>query len=749
MNQQDRDLHEGHHSAAHEPAETEHEGHHDHHGSHSAHNSHDSHTSHAAHAGHDHHTDHDGHGGHHADHSGHHADHSGHHADHSGHEEMFRRRFWVCLLLTIPVLLYSPHIQSLLGFDMPAFLGSRWLVPLFGVIIFLYGGVPFLQMAVPEIRNRQPGMMTLISLAITVAFVYSLATVFLDIGADLFWELATLVTIMLLGHWLEMRSVRQATGALDELAKLLPDTAERVLDDGRVERVATADLRLGDLFLVRPGSGIPADGEVVDGRTDVDEAMITGESRPVGKDPGDAVIAGTINSGSGSLRARVTATGEATALAGIMRLVSDAQQSKSNTQLLADRAAGWLFYIALAVAAITLIAWTAAIGFNAETVARVVTVLVIACPHALGLAVPLVVAITTTLAARNGILVRDRLALEAVREADVVIFDKTGTLTQGSHGIVGHVTTDGEDAAEALALAAAAEGDSEHFIARAFRQAAEARGLALPAASGFEALKGRGVTADIGGQEIHVGGPRLLETLEAQPPPEIAAFAEEAGSKGQSVIYLIREGRVTAAFALADVVRPESHEAVRQLQEMGVEVAMLTGDSRAVAGAVAADLGIDEYFAEVLPETKDRQVAQLQAGGRRVVMVGDGVNDAPALARADVGVAIGSGTDVAVESAGIVLVQSNPLDVVKLIRLSRASYDKMIQNLWWAAGYNIVALPLAAGVLAPLGFVLSPAAGAVLMSLSTIIVAINAQLLRRVDLTGTSGRPAEARHANH
>ncbi len=744
MNQQDRDSHGGHHSAAHEEAEPHHEAHHGHHDPHESHSAHTTLREHAGH--HDDHDDHAAHAGH--DHHGDHAGHAGHHADHSGHEEMFRRRFWVCLLLTVPVLLYSPHIQSLLGFDMPAFPGSDWLVPLFGVIIFLYGGIPFLQMAVPEIRNRQPGMMTLISLAITVAFVYSLATVFLGIGEDLFWELATLVTIMLLGHWLEMRSVRQATGALDELAKLLPDTAERVLDDGRVERVPTSELRLGDLFLVRPGSGIPADGEVVDGRTDVDEAMITGESRPVGKEPGDSVIAGTINSGGGSLRARVTATGEATALAGIMRLVSDAQQSKSNTQLLADRAAGWLFYIALAVAAVTLVAWVAAIGFNAETVARVVTVLVIACPHALGLAVPLVVAITTTLAARNGILVRDRLALEAVREADVVIFDKTGTLTQGSHGIVGHATADGQDAAEALALAAAAEGDSEHFIARAFRRVAEERGLALPAASGFEALKGRGVRADIDGQTIHVGGPRLLEGLDAQLPPEIAAFAEEAGGKGQSVIYLIRDGRVTAAFALADVVRPESHEAVRQLQEMGVEVAMLTGDSRAVAGAVAADLGIDQYFAEVLPETKDRQVAQLQAGGRRVVMVGDGVNDAPALARADVGVAIGSGTDVAVESAGIVLVRSNPLDVVKLIRLSRASYDKMIQNLWWAAGYNIVALPLAAGVLAPLGFVLSPAAGAVLMSLSTIIVAINAQLLRRVDLSGADERPAEARHAN-
>ena len=694
---------------------------------------------------HEHHTQPGGeepsHPGDHAvpgDHDAHemHGDHDMHagHDAHAGHEAMFRRRFWVCLALTIPVLLYSPHVQMLLGFTMPAFPGSGLLVPVLGVIIFLYGGVPFLRMAVPEIRARKPGMMTLISLAIVVAFGYSVATVFLPIGADFFWELATLITIMLLGHWLEMRSVRQATGALDELARLLPDTAERILDGGRTETVPVAQLRAADLFLVRPGASIPADGEVTEGQTDVDEAMITGESRPVKKEPGSRVIAGTINSGDGSLRARVTATGDATALAGIMRLVREAQQSKSATQLLADKAAGRLFYVALAVAALTLIAWTVATGLNAETVARVVTVLVIACPHALGLAVPLVVAITTTLAARNGILVRDRTALESVREADMVIFDKTGTLTEGSHGVVGSVVADGEDDAAALALAAAVEGDSEHFIARALRQAAEARGLSLPVASGFEALKGRGVRAEVDGQSVYVGGPRLLETLAPALPDKLRAFAGEAGQRGQAVIYLVRDGQARAAFALADVVRPESKAAVRRLHGMGIEVAMLTGDSRAVAAAVAAELGIDHYFAEVLPETKDRQVAQLQAGGKRVVMVGDGVNDAPALTRADVGVAIGSGTDVAVESAGIVLVQSNPLDVVRLIELSRASYRKMVQNLWWAAGYNIVALPLAAGVLAPWGILLSPAMGAVLMSLSTIIVAVNAQLLRGVKL---------------
>jgi Cu2+-exporting ATPase len=668
----------------------------------------------------------------HKEHAAGHGEHA--HVDHTGHEAMFRHRFWVCLLLSIPVLLYSPHIQEWLGFTMPALFGSQWIVPVFSVIVFAYGGIPFLQMAVPEIRNRQPGMMTLISLAITVAFLYSLVTLFSPIGVDFFWELVTLVTIMLLGHWLEMRSVRQASGALDELAKLLPDTAERIGEDGQIEQVPASQLAEGDLVLVRPGASVPADGEVSDGRSDVNEAMITGESRPVQKEPGSMVIAGTINSGDGSLRARVTAVGEETALAGIMRLVRDAQQSKSRTQLVADKAAGWLFYVALAVAVITLIAWTIAVGLNVEVIERVVTVLVIACPHALGLAVPLVVAITTSLSASNGILVRDRLAMEAIREADVVIFDKTGTLTKGEQGVV-EIATAGELSEDkALALAAAVEGDSEHFIAQAIRKAGAERKLSLPAVTNFEALKGRGVQAEVEGHTIYAGGPRLLEMLKIEPPQNIAHFATAAGEKGQSAVYLVRDEQTVAAFALADVIRPESREAVQRLHEMGIEVAMLTGDSEAVAKAVAAEIGIDRTFAEVLPEHKDQSISELQAQGKRVVMVGDGVNDAPALTRADVGIAIGSGTDVAVESAGIILVQSNPLDVVKVIELSRASYRKMIQNLWWAAGYNIVTLPLAAGILAPLGILLSPAVGAVLMSLSTIIVAINAQLLRRVQL---------------
>jgi len=655
---------------------------------------------------------------------------------------MFRRRFWISLILTVPVLLFSPMLQAWLGFRMPDFPGSRWIGPVFALAIFLYGGVPFLRMAAPEIRNRRPGMMTLISLAISVAFVYSLFAAFHSPASGFFWEMATLIDVMLLGHWIEMRSVRQASGALQELARLMPDTAERVLRDGGVETVRTDALRTGDLVLVRPGASVPADGEVEEGRSDVNEALVTGESRPVGKAPGDRVIGGTIN-GDGSLRVRVTATGDETALAGIMRLVEQAQQSKSATQLLADRAAGWLFYVALGVAAVTAIVWTAVVGFQLVVLERVVTVLVIACPHALGLAIPLVVAISTSLGARNGILVRDRLALEAAREVDTIVFDKTGTLTEGQFGIVDTTAIDGWEEDQALALAAAVEGDSEHLIARAFRRAAESRGLDLPPVEEFEAIQGRGIRAQVDGSVAYVGGPRLLEMLGRELPDALARFTELAGDRGQSVVYLIAGapagsagGEAAAAFALADVIRPESRQAVQRLQEMGIHVAMLTGDSEQVARAVAEELGIETYFAEVVPESKDQKVTQLQREGRRVAMVGDGVNDAPALTRADVGIAIGSGTDVAVESAGIILVRSNPLDVVKIVELSRATYRKMIQNLLWATGYNVLALPLAAGALAPVGFVLSPAVGAVLMSLSTVVVAINAQLLRRQSLGG-------------
>jgi Cu2+-exporting ATPase len=658
-----------------------------------------------------------------------HASHDKNHIDHAGHEQMFRTRFWICLVLSIPVLIFSPTIQLWLGFSAPTFPGSEWIPFLFSLVIFGYGGVPFLQMAVPELRNRQPGMMTLISLAITIAFVYSLLAQLANLGEGFFWELVTLIDVMLLGHWLEMRSVRQASGALNELAKLMPDAAERLLPDGSAENVPTSALLTGDLVLVRPGASIPADGEVVEGDSNVNESMISGESRPVNKHPGANVIAGTIN-GDGSLRVRVIATGDQTALAGIMRLVEQAQQSKSPTQVIADRAAGWLFYIALIVAALTAIGWIFAVGFNVEVLKRVVTVLVIACPHALGLAVPLVIAITTALGAKNGILVRDRLALESARAIDVMVFDKTGTLTEGKFGVVDVVMSDGREKEDVLALAAAIEGDSEHLIAQAIRQAAQKHGLSLPSVSEFTVLKGRGVQASFDSKPVYMGGPRLLEFLDMHPPESLIAFAQAAGEKAQSVVYLVADGQVVAAFAVADVVRPESKEAVLRLHEMGVEVAMLTGDSREVAQAVAAELGIDHVFAEVLPEHKVQKVADLQAQGKRVGMVGDGINDAPALTKADVGIAIGGGTDVAIESAGLILVRSNPLDVVKVIALSRASYRKMVQNLWWAAGYNIIALPLAAGVLAPWGILLSPAIGALFMSLSTIIVAINAQLLR-------------------
>ncbi|WP_436901732.1 heavy metal translocating P-type ATPase [Halovenus halobia] len=667
---------------------------------------------------------------------------------HVGHEQLFRRRFFVSTLLSIPVLLYSETLQSWLGFSVPAFPGSEWINPVFAVVVFAYGGVPFLQMAVPELKDRAPGMMTLISMAISVAFVYSLASVLFPASSAFFWELVTLVDIMLLGHWIEMRSVRRASGALDELAKLMPDTAERITDDGSAgqspagnrtqsgdtEEVPVSDLTEGDLVLVRPGASVPADGVVAEGDSDVNEAMITGESKPVSKAPGDEVIGGTVN-GDGSLRVRIGATGDETTLAGIMRLVEEAQSSTSKTQVLADRAAGWLFYVAVGAAVVTAIAWTVAVSFNATVIERVVTVLVIACPHALGLAIPLVVAINTSLAARNGMLVRDRIAMEQARNLDTIIFDKTGTLTEGEHGVVGMETVDGVGEDDALALAAAVESDSEHMIARAIRESASERSVTVPDASGFEAMKGRGVRATVGGQEIYVGGPNLLTHLDSEVPKTLTNFAEEAGENAQTVVYLVRDGELVAAFAMADVIRDESYRVVEALHNLDIEVAMLTGDSEGVANAVAEELGIGTVFAEVLPEDKDTKVQELQDEGKLVAMVGDGVNDAPALTRADVGIAIGSGTDVAVQSADVILVQNNPLDVVRLVKLSKASYRKMQENIVWAAGYNVFALPLAAGVLAPIGVLLSPAVGALLMSLSTVIVAINAQLLRRVDLS--------------
>ncbi|MDE3228889.1 MAG: heavy metal translocating P-type ATPase, partial [Chloroflexota bacterium] len=571
-----------------------------------------------------------------------------------------------------------------------------------------------------------PGMMTLVALAITTAYAYSVAiTAGLVQGMDFYWELATLVTIMLLGHWLEMRAVGSAQNALQELVRLLPDTAERVVN-GRAEQVPVGDLLDGDLVLVRPGASVPADGAVREGESQVNEAMITGESRPVHKRPGDEVIAGTVN-GSGSLRVTVTRTGERTALAGIMRLVAEAQRSRSRAQDLANRAAAWLTVVALGTAALTLVAWLAVRGFDAYTLERVVTVLVVACPHALGLAIPLVIAISTTLSARHGMLVRDRLALEGARRLDTVIFDKTGTLTTGQQGLVALATAGalGED--DALALAAAVESDSEHPIARALLAAARERELSLPAAGAFQALPGRGVQAMLHGRALRVGGPRLLEHAGLALPEALARQTREWGERGQTVVYLLDGTTVQAAFALADVIRPTSYEAIAALKGQGIRVAMLTGDSADVARWVAGELGLDTYFAQVLPERKADTVKDLQRGGARVAMVGDGVNDAPALAQADVGIAIGAGTDVARAAAGIVLVRDDPRDVARIIQLSRASYRKMVQNLVWAVGYNVLALPLAAGVLAGVDLVLPAWMGAVLMSLSTMVVAINAQ----------------------
>ena len=649
---------------------------------------------------------------------------------------MFRDRFWIALLLTLPTLVWGHMLPRLLGYPPPQVPGARWIAPLFGTAVFLYGGPPFLRGAVGELRARLPGMMTLIALAISVAFAFSAAVTLGFPGMPLWEELATLVTIMLLGHWIEMRSITQASGALAELAKLLPDVAVRVAPGaggGREEEVPVAALADGDLVLVRPGARVPADGTVRDGRSSLDESMITGESRRVDRAPGDRVIAGTVN-GAGALRVEVTGTGERTALAGIMRLVEQAQASRSRAQALADRAAYWLTIVALAAGAVTLVAWLLARAEPAFAVERMVTVLVIACPHALGLAVPLVVAISTTLGARNGLLVRDRRGLEEARLLDAVIFDKTGTLTLGEHRVVAQRTAPGLDDAEALRLAAAVERDAEHPVARAVVASARERGLELPAAGGFEAIPGHGARATVAGRHLAVGGPNLLRRDGLEPPAELAVFAGEAAGRGQGTIYLVEGPKLLAAFAVADAVRPESAEAVRALQEQGVEVIMLTGDAPAVAHAVARELGIGTVLAQVLPDRKAAKVEELQRQGRRVAMVGDGVNDAPALVTADVGIAIGAGTDVAVEAGDVVLVRSDPRDVPRIIRLSRATWRKMVQNLWWAAGYNIVAIPLAAGVLAHRGVLLSPAVGAVLMSLSTVIVAINAQSLRRVRL---------------
>ena len=654
------------------------------------------------------------------------------HDRHAGHSvAMFRDRFWLSFALTIPTVIWSPDVQHWLGYTAPSFPGSRFIPAILGTIVFVYGGLVFVRGAQAELADGKPGMMTLISLAIMVAFATSLAATFGLFEIDVWWELASLITIMVLGHWLEMRAISQARGALSALAALLPDTAERV-NGAEVQSVRVAELHVGDVVLVRPGTRVPADGVVVEGAADVDESMITGESRAVSKGPGVTVIAGTVASG-GSLRVRIAAVGEQTALSGIMRMVAAAQASSSRTQVLADRAAAVLFYVAVASGAITFTYWWFS-GDKEHALIRTATVLIIACPHALGLAIPLVIAISTSLGAQNGLLVKDRLALERARNLDMVIFDKTGTLTRGSPAVSGIVTVPGTSESELIAFAAAVEINSEHPLAKAIVEEAKHRGVPQVQAGDFEALAGRGARAIVDGKSIVVGGARLLAEAKAVVPPEIEKLTSAWASEGKTVLYVVAGGQLLGALGVEDEIRPESLEAVTELHRLGIRVAMITGDSKVVADSVAQRIGIDEVAAEVLPAEKALAVRRFQGRGKRVAMVGDGVNDAPALATADVGIAIGAGTDVAIESAGIILVRSDPRDVVGAIELSRATYRKMIQNLVWATAYNIVAIPVAAGLFVHWGFDLPMSVGAVAMSLSTIIVAANAQLLRGLKL---------------
>ncbi|PFG30147.1 heavy metal translocating P-type ATPase [Paramicrobacterium agarici] len=671
------------------------------------------------------------HGDHeHAQHGdqGAHDGHSGH--DHSSHVAQFRRLFWIMLVLAAPTAFFSTMFAEILGYQRPDFPGADWVSPVLGTIIFVWGGRPFLTSGWGELRSRQPGMMLLIAMAITVGFVASLGASLgiFDHQLDFWWELALLIVIMLLGHWIEMRSLAQTTSALDSLAAMMPDEAERVVGD-TVETVAPGQLDVGDLVIVRPGGRIPADGEIEHGAAAVDESMITGESTPVARDVGERVVAGAVATDS-ALRVRVTATGEDTALAGIRTLVAEAQNSSSRAQRLADKSAALLFWFALGSAVITALVWTL-IGRPDDAVIRTVTVLVIACPHALGLAIPLVVSIATERAANAGVLVRDRLALETMRQVDAVVFDKTGTLTRGEPVVTGVASSGSDDENDVLAIAAAAEHDSEHPLARAIVRAAEERGLELPEASDFTSEPAVGVTASIGGRVIRVGGPALLRSVGG----ESLADTEPWEDDGATVLHVVRDGEVIGAIGLADEVRDESRRAIDELHRRGIRVVMMTGDAQAVADAVAQRLDIDEVHAGVRPEHKASHIAELQKAGRRVAMVGDGVNDAPALAKADVGIAIGAGTDVAIGSAGVILASDDPRAVLSVVDLSNATYRKMTQNLWWAAGYNLIAVPLAAGVLAPVGFVLPVAVGALLMSASTVVVALNAQLLRRLDLS--------------
>lgn len=666
-----------------------------------------------------------------------HHEHSEHqdHDKHAGHSvAMFKDKFWLSLLLTLPVLAYSEMIQHWFSFTPPTFPGSQYVPFVFSTIIFFYGGLVFIKSAWGELKAKLPGMMTLISLAIITAYVYSIATQFFIEGEGFFWELATLVTIMLLGHWLEMASVAKAENALDAISKLLPDKAEKLVN-GKPKQVLVSELKVGDLVLIRPGASIPVDGVIMDGSSSVDEAAITGESKPVTKGVDDEVVAGT-NNQDGSLTVKVTKIGQDTALAGIMRLVAEAQSSKSNVQVLADKAAFYLTIVAIATSIVTFVFWLIAkdAGFALE---RSVTVLIIACPHALGLAIPLVVSISTALSARNGLLVRKRLALEAARNLDWVLFDKTGTLTKGEHGVTDVWATKGYTEEDILHLTASLEQNSEHIVGKGIVRKAEEQHVHLDKVANFKALPGLGVQGTLHGSEVYIAASyRYIEENKLIVPAEIAHSVKQAAKEGKTEVYLITDKKVVGALGLADIVREQSKQTIKTLKEMGIKTAMITGDSDEVAAYVSKQLGLDQYFAEVKPEDKAAKVKELQKNGQQVAMVGDGINDAPALTQADIGIAIGAGTDVAIKSADIILVKSDPQDVVKVINLSKRTYSKMAQNLVWATGYNIFAIPLAAGVLFGSGIVLAPALGAVLMSASTVIVALNAQLLRRVNLKG-------------
>ncbi|MFB6286929.1 MAG: copper-translocating P-type ATPase [Candidatus Bipolaricaulia bacterium] len=662
------------------------------------------------------------------------SDHQGHdHSDHQDHHAQmvadFRRRFWVSLALTVPVLALAPLIQGALGLrEALAFPGDAVVQFAFATVVFLYGGWPFLTGALGELRERQPGMMTLIALAIGVAYIYSSAVVFGLPGEVFFWELATLVAIMLLGHWVEMRSVMGASRALEKLVRLMPDEAHRMNDDGSTDDVPVAELSKGDRVLVKPGEKVPVDGVVVEGRTTVNQAAVTGESQPVEKGEGDEVIGGTVN-GDSAMTVEVQKTGDESYLSQVVQMVQEAQASRSRTQDLADRAALWLTIVALGVGAITLTGWLVAGSSVVFAIARMVTVMVITCPHALGLAIPLVVSVSTSIGAQSGLLIRDRSAFERAREIDAVVFDKTGTLTEGRFGVTDVVALDDLNEAEILRLAAGLESQSEHPIAAGIIRKAEEDDVPYPAPQDFSAIPGKGAQAQVDGRDVKVVSPGYLDEQGLSVDP---ARIDELSEGGKTVVYVLVDDDLVGAIALADVVREDSREALAQLKALGIQAMMLTGDAHDVARWVAHELDLDDYFAEVLPDEKSAKIQEVQARGLTVAMVGDGVNDAPALTQADVGIAIGAGTDVAIESADIVLVRSNPQDVLDVVKLARATYGKMVQNLAWATGYNVVAIPLAAGVLYQAGILLSPAAGAVLMSLSTVIVAINARLLGRV-----------------